>query len=104
MKSAKHVKMNRTSFVSQHFFKSLQQIGEAEMLSRVNIGRNMYIIRASDFFQDWWAKVTHGAKNGGPFSEMIGPMPKHIKLNTVDNWVVYFTYTLTQTLVCIYVY
>ena len=30
--------------------------------------------------------------------------PKHIKLNTVDIWVVYFTYTLTQTLVCIYVY
>ena len=20
--------------------------------------------RASDFFQDWWAEVTHGAKNG----------------------------------------
>ena len=29
--------------------------------------------RASDFFQDWWAKVTHGVKNGGSFSEMIGP-------------------------------
>ena len=28
---------------------------------------------ASDFFQDWWAKVTHGAKNGGSFSEMMGP-------------------------------
>ena len=27
--------------------------------------------------------------------------PKHIKLTTVDIWVVYFTYTLTQTLVCI---
>ena len=25
--------------------------------------------RASDLFQDWWAKVTHGAKNGGSFSE-----------------------------------
>ena len=25
------------------------------------------------FFQDWWAEVTHGAKNGGSFSEMIGP-------------------------------
>ena len=25
------------------------------------------------FFQDWWAKVTLGAKNGGPFSEMMGP-------------------------------
>ena len=30
--------------------------------------------------------------------------PKQIKLTTVDIWVVYFTYTLTQTPVCIYVY
>ena len=29
--------------------------------------------RASDFFQDWWAEVTHEAKNGGSFSEMMGP-------------------------------
>ena len=29
--------------------------------------------RASDFFQDWWAKVTNGAKNCGSFSEMMGP-------------------------------
>ena len=28
---------------------------------------------ASDFFQDWWAEVTHGAKNSGSFSEMMGP-------------------------------
>ena len=41
MKSAKHVKMNRTSFVSQNFFKGLQQIGEKEMLSRINFGRNV---------------------------------------------------------------
>ena len=38
-KSAKHVKMNRTGFVSQNVFKGLQQIGETEMLSRVNFGR-----------------------------------------------------------------
>ena len=30
-------------------------------------------IDASDFFQDWWAEVTHGAKNGGSFSEVMGP-------------------------------
>ena len=24
-------------------------------------------------FQDWWAEVTHGAKNNGSFSEMMGP-------------------------------
>ena len=42
-KSAKHVKMNRTSFVSQNFFKSLQQIGETEMLSRVNFGKKCTI-------------------------------------------------------------
>ena len=29
--------------------------------------------RASDFFQDCWAEVTHGAKNGESFSEMMGP-------------------------------
>ena len=22
---------------------------------------------------DWWAEVTHGAKHGGSFSEMMGP-------------------------------
>ena len=39
-KSAKHVKKkNRTSFVSQNFFKGLKQIGETEMLSKVNFGR-----------------------------------------------------------------
>ena len=27
----------------------------------------------SFFFQDWWAQVTHGAKNGESFSEMMGP-------------------------------
>ena len=26
----------------------------------------------SFFFQDWWAEVTHGAKNGESFSEMMG--------------------------------
>ena len=30
--------------------------------------------RASDFFQNSWAEVTHGAKNGGSFSEMMGPL------------------------------
>ena len=30
-------------------------------------------VRASDFFQDWRAEVTHGAKNGGSFSGMMGP-------------------------------
>ena len=33
----------------------------------------LYKGRASDFFQDWWAEVTHGAKNGGSFSKMMGP-------------------------------
>ena len=28
---------------------------------------------ASDFVQDWWAEVTHGAKIGGSFSETMGP-------------------------------
>ena len=36
--------------------------------------------RASDIFQDWWAEVTHGAKNGGSFSEMMGPSISNIQL------------------------
>ena len=40
--------------------------------------------------------MTHGAKNGGSFSEMMGPSISF--LTTVDIWVVYFTYTLTQTI------
>ena len=39
--------------------------------SRKNSGGNSG--SASDFFQEWWAIVTHGAKNGGSFSEMMGP-------------------------------
>ena len=30
-------------------------------------------MRASDFFKGWWAQMTHGAINGGSFSEMMGP-------------------------------
>ena len=36
------------------------------------VGRKRRPIRASDFFQDWWAEVTHGAKNEESFSEMMG--------------------------------
>ena len=50
MKSVKHVKMNRTCFVSQHFFKGLQQIGETEMLSRVNFERNHVKLSIAIFF------------------------------------------------------
>ena len=46
-KKAKHVKMNRTSFVSQSFFEGLQQKGETEMLSRVNLGENVPYSRLS---------------------------------------------------------
>ena len=34
--------------------------------------------RASDFFQDWLARVTHAAKHGGSFSELMGL--NHIRL------------------------
>ena len=30
-------------------------------------------LTVTDFFQEWWAQVTHGANNGGSFSEMMGP-------------------------------
>ena len=36
-----------------------------------------YCYRASDFFQDCWAEVTHGAKTGGSFSEMMAPSISH---------------------------
>ena len=54
--------------------------------------------RASEFFQDWWAEVTHEAKKWWVIFWNDGP--KHIKLTTVDIWVVYLIYTqsLTQTL------
>ena len=29
------------------------------------------------FFQNWWAQVTHGAKNGGSISEMMGRGTNH---------------------------
>ena len=32
-----------------------------------------FVNKASDFFQDWLAEVTLGAKNGGSFFEMMGP-------------------------------
>ena len=44
VKSAKHVKMNRTSFVSQHFFKGLQQIGETENAVKREFLEKMYLI------------------------------------------------------------
>ena len=46
--------------------------------------------------------MTHGAKNGGSFSEMMGP--KHIKLTTPDILVVDFTYTVhTDTDTCMHI-
>ena len=42
--------------------------------------------------------MTHGAKN--LWVIFWNDEPKHIKLTTVDIWAVYFTYTLTQTLLC----
>ena len=45
--------------------------------------------RSGPWSKDWWVIF-------------LNDRPKHIKLTTVDIWVVYFIYTLTQTLVCIY--
>ena len=44
------------------------------MLTVFFIFSNMVFYRASDFFQDWWPEVSHGAKNGGSFSEMMDPL------------------------------
>ena len=40
--------------------------------TKQKFSKSYYIYMASDFFQDCWAEVTHGAKNGGSFSEMMG--------------------------------
>ena len=32
------------------------------------------VFRASDIFQGWCARMTHGAKYGGSFSEMMRPI------------------------------
>ena len=45
--------------------------GEADSMDCMK--SNCKINRASVFFQDWCADVTHGAKNGGSFSEMMSP-------------------------------
>ena len=66
----------------------LSEISQMPAFMKVRL---LICCRASDFFQDWWAQVIHGAKNGGSFSEMMGP-------NTVDIWLVCFTYTLTQNM------
>ena len=42
-------------------------------LQQTTSADSLFRCRASDFFQDWWAQVTNGAKNGGSFSEMMGP-------------------------------
>ena len=44
-----------------------QTFSKQKSISRIRI-----MCRASDFFQDWWAEVTQGARNGGSFSEMMG--------------------------------
>ena len=46
-----------------------------EVLQCVSSGSSLsnYSFRASNFFQDLWADVTHVAKNGVLFSEMMGP-------------------------------
>ena len=41
MKSAKHVKMTRTSFVSQHFSNGLKQIGEKSEFWEKNVPYTM---------------------------------------------------------------
>ena len=38
-------------------------------LCNVNDVENLDTSRASDFFQDLWAEVTHGAKNGGSLAQ-----------------------------------
>ena len=60
---------------------------------------NMTPMQGFRFFQNWWAEVTHGAKNRGSYSEMIGPC---ISILTQLTWVVYCTYTHICILSAVY--
>ena len=63
-------------FENANFEKSQQMTTKALKLpsvQRVNNSLESWSSWASDFFQDWWAVVIHGAKNSGSFSEMKGP-------------------------------
>ena len=43
--------------------KNMQKITKHELLGHLMYHDNNGLVgRASDFFQDWWAEVTHGAK------------------------------------------
>ena len=72
----------------------LQQTSSADSLFRC---------RASDFF----SRLVGPSDPSDPWSKKWGVIfwndgPKHIKLTTVNIWLVYITFTLTQTLVSIY--
>ena len=49
-----------------------------------NVWRHQNLPELQDFFQDRWDEVTHGAKNGGLFYEMMGPSIPYI-----DIWAVF---------------
>ena len=53
------------------------------------------------FLQDWWAEVTHGAKNGGSFSEMMGPSISNQPQLTFGSILYVYTDTDTCMNICI---
>ena len=43
-------------------------------LTHLTMSSSSPFCRASDIFQDWWARMTHGAKYCGSFSKITRPI------------------------------
>ena len=69
------------------------------MRARHNGSKSTITYRASDFFQDLWADVTYGAKNGGSFSEMMGSSISN-KPQLTFGW---YTLLNTDTDICMHI-
>ena len=61
---------------SQNVFKSL--LHTCHNFFRQIWDNGLNTPRASDIFQDWCARMTHGAKYGGSFSEMTREMMRSV--------------------------
>ena len=61
-------------YLGNDSYRSRNSSYTTQLFTKLKFRHSCFIgCRASDFFQDWWAEVNHGAKHGGSFSEMMGP-------------------------------
>ena len=84
--------LKRTILLSTHNI----CFGWGKIILKTALMWRLDINRASDFFQDWWAEVTHWAKNGGSFSYMMDP-----RISTNQSWnlgyIILYLHTDTDT-------